>query len=671
LALPPPRTGVPLDSNKPYFNDHVSIIKVLKTPVTHTLTYLLRLHDRRHITMTMASSLPIPAPPRTPTPPTPLPDDEESSWGLGKDNNHTVRSTITFDPNSLDPTGLSPWSETFGVNGNDSNRFGAMNSSLNSPTSTVGELRTDGSLGPPPAGGRNPFNFQTQTIKDTPVIAKSVCQANSTSRLPTFRLRAPSLPFAPIAAETENRNYNQLSVSVGMAQTFLSVGRQQAEDDKYTDGPSLRAQSGNTYRRSGTGGNPARATGSNHRPFDDCPQSLARRQLLSSLTPPTDTHPYRFPTIDLNKQNIGQRRGHRYKHSSVSTQHQIFLEPPPRPPLALPASLPIPTYRETLQSLSREQYGRACWCVCHFMIAGIVHHSGDSSAALTALSHLIFFDASSALLCVIVDISHNFEVWKRASIRHPFGLQRAEVLAGFAMSIFLLFMAFDLISHNLKHVLESLGSHTPHHPHSHQRVLPGAVDLSALLSVAATLISAYFMKNHARISKAMRIPYLSSLPSLLSTPSHFLTLFCSVLMLILPLLSVTIYAWMDRLLCAIMAISMFVLGFHSAGAQGVMLLMSYKGDQKYTVKDVIREIKGEGMVMAVDEARFWQVHYGLAMANLKLRVKGIGGAGEEAALLKLRERVALLVRKRLGGEYGRGSGLLWEVTIQMDVEGRS
>jgi len=620
----------------------------------------------------MASSLPIPAPPRTPTPPTPLPDDGESSWGFDRDANPTVRSTITFDPSSLDPTGLSPWSETFGGNGNDSNRFGAMNSSLNSPTSTIGELRTDGSLGPPPAGGRNPFNFQTQTIKDTPVIAKSVCQITSHPRLPTIRIRAPSFPFIPAATETEKQDYNQLSVSVGAAQAYPSVGRQEAEDDKYTDVLSLHEQSGNIYRLSGRGSYPARATGSNHRQFDDTPpQSPTRRQLLSNLSPSTDTHPYKFPTINPNKQIIGQRRGHRYKHSSVSTQHQIFLEPPPRPPLALPASLPIPTYRETFQSLSREQYGRACWCICHFIIAGIVHHSGDSSAALTALSHLIFFDASSALLCVVVDISHNFEVWKRASVRHPFGLQRAEVLAGFAMSIFLLFMAFDLISHNLKHVLESLGSHTPHHPHSHQRVLPGAVDLSALLSVAATLISAYFMKNHARISRAMRIPYLSSLPSILSTPSHFLTLFCSVLMLVLPLLSITIYAWMDRVLCAIMAVSMFVLGLQCAGAQGVMLLMSYKGDQKSSVRDVIREIKGEGMVMAVEEARFWQVHYGLAMANLKLRVRGLGGAGEEAALLKLRERVALLVRKRLGGEYGKGSGLLWEVTIQIDIDGRS
>ncbi|KAG9241970.1 cation efflux family-domain-containing protein [Calycina marina] len=490
----------------------------------------------------MASSLPIPQPPRTPTPPTPLPDDEESAncgLGLGNDDNPAVRSTIIFDPSSLDPTSLSPWGSEFS---NNTPRFGAMDSTMNSPTISVGELQTDGSLGPPPVGGRNPFNFQTQTIKETPIVAKS---------------------------------------------------------------------------------------------------------------------------------NIGQRRGHRYKHSSVSTQHQIFLEPPPRPPLALPASLPIPTYRETLQSLTTGQLVSSCWCICHIAIAFIVHHSGETSAALTALSHLIFFDAISALVCLVVNVAHNFDVWKMASIRHPFGLQRAEVLAGFAMSIFLLFMAFDLLSHNLKHVLESLGSHMPHHPHTHQRVAPGAVDLSAVLSLVATFVSAFVMKNHARISKVMRIPYLENLPSILSNPSHFLTLFCSLLMLVLPLCSITMYTWMDRLLCATIAISMFVLGLHSATAQGVMLLMSYKGDEKRNVWDVIQEIKSEGMVMGVEEARFWQVHYGLAMANLRLRVKVIDGAGEEAALLKLREKIALLVKKRLGGESGKGSGLHWEVTIQMDADGRS
>ena len=51
------------------------------------------------------------------------------------------------------------------------------------------------------------------------------------------------------------------------------------------------------------------------------------------------------------------------------------------------------------------------------------------------------------------------------------------------------------------------------------------------------------------------------------------------------------------------------------------------------------------------------------MANLKLRVDG-----DEMQAQKLRERIQLLVRNRLGGGYGKGQGLSWEVTVQCTLE---
>lgn len=100
-----------------------------------------------------------------------------------------------------------------------------------------------------------------------------------------------------------------------------------------------------------------------------------------------------------------------------------------------------------------------------------------------------------------------------------------------------------------------------------------------------------------------------------------------------------------------------------------MLLMSYSGKG---VSEVMREIVNETAITGVDEARFWQVHYGLCMANLKLRVRGMGsGHSEDQALAKLRERICLLVRNRLGGGYGKGAGLKWEVTVQFSADGRS
>lgn len=421
-------------------------------------------------------------------------------------------------------------------------------------------------------------------------------------------------------------------------------------------------------------------------------------------------------------QNIGQRRGHRYKHSSISAQHQFFQEPPPRPPPVLPASLPIPTFREAWASMQRDQRARLWWCCCHAAVAMYVFFSAEGSLAMTALSHLVFFDVGSAAVCVTVDVLGNFEVWRRSSIRHPFGLQRAEVLAGFAMSVFLVFGGFDLISHNLKHFLESVGGHIPHHlttastseAHSHgggghahgaRYISPGTVDFASLAAAASTLVSAYGLRNHGRIRRVMRVPlpYLGSIlpgAGILANPFHFLTLFFSFLMLLLPLVSVSHFVWLDAFICAAIAASMFVLGTRLAVAQGLMLLMSYSGlpssgdhsatanrkmmhapEKKTggssvannsradhsTVSSVVREIESEPQVARVEEAQFWQVHYGLAMANLKVCL--VRGGLDDAALSQLRNRVAKVVQNRLGEGYGRGGNLRWEVTMQTSTDG--
>jgi Co/Zn/Cd efflux system component len=90
-----------------------------------------------------------------------------------------------------------------------------------------------------------------------------------------------------------------------------------------------------------------------------------------------------------------------------------------------------------------------------------------------------------------------------------------------------------------------------------------------------------------------------------------------------------------------------------------MLLMSFSGNG---VSDVMRDIQADPAVTAIDDARFWQVHYGLCMANLKLRV-----TGTEESLVKLREKITSLIRNRLGGGYGSG-GQKWEVTLQFAAE---
>ena len=406
------------------------------------------------------------------------------------------------------------------------------------------------------------------------------------------------------------------------------------------------------------------------------------------LPAPSADSPFNFQSTTLSKSPItrtnvvGQRRGHKYKHSSVS--HAIFLEPPPRPALSLPASLPIPTLKECRASMTPNQRHRSLWSLTHFLVAAYIWSSAQGSLALTALSHLILFDALGATVCVAVDVLSNFEVWKRSSIRHPFGLQRAEVLAGTAMSIFLLFMGMDLISHNLTHVLESIShpaAHASHHA-PHQRVSPGSVDLASLIAIVSTLISALALGNHARIGKAMRISYLTALPSILSNPSHFLTLSCSALLLLLPLLSIDIYIWLDRLLSSTIAVAMCLLGVRLTINLASMLLMSYDpttsssssisggAREQGDVQGVVRDIALDPLIASVEEARFWQVHYGLCLANLKVTCR----QREEDVVARLRERIASLVKNRLGGGYGGGgqAGIVkWEVSVEVRTDGRA
>ncbi|KAL6851809.1 cation efflux family domain-containing protein [Trichoderma novae-zelandiae] len=385
-------------------------------------------------------------------------------------------------------------------------------------------------------------------------------------------------------------------------------------------------------------------------------------------------NPFNFQTQVISttpvKSNVGQRRGHRYKHSSVSAQHHIFQEPPPRPPPVLPASLPTPTIREAWKSLQRDQRMRLYWGLCHVAIAMFIFYRSGGSLAAMALSHLVFFDAGSAAVCVVVDVLGNFEVWRRSSIRHPFGLERAEILAGFAMSIFLLFGGFDLLSHNLKHILESVGNHEAHHEldhgHDHERI---SLDLVSAAAIASTLVSAYGLKNHARIAKVMRVSYLATLPSILSNPFHFFTLFFSALISLMPLLSISLYAWLDRLICAVISLAMFSLGMRVAVAQGLMLLMSYGGNRgDVGVTAVLREIESESGIARVDGAQFWQVHYGLCMANLKLI---IANGYDELALVKLRNRISALIQNRLGEGYGNGGNVRWEVTLETTIDAGS
>jgi divalent metal cation (Fe/Co/Zn/Cd) transporter len=290
--------------------------------------------------------------------------------------------------------------------------------------------------------------------------------------------------------------------------------------------------------------------------------------------------------------------------------------------------------------------------------------------ATTALSHLLFFDALSSILCTAVLVGRNFEVWTRSSLRNPFGLERTELVAGLAMSIVLLFMGLDLISHGLTHSLENVGGHEAHHAHvHHEHAHDGELNIPALAAILSTLISATSSGSESRVGRS--IQHSSALPSwvltILRNPPHVLILTCATLLLALPLLQPTLHTPLDSALAFTLALAMIFFGARLCYTLGRVLLMSYPSANGNEVGEVVAEIWDVEGVLEVSEAKCWMVHYGLCMAGFRVGVR------ERADVERVRRRIEQIVRETLGkvgeGSDGKGKRARWEVSSMISVVG--
>ncbi|KAL6450187.1 ZRG17 Protein ZRG17 [Candida maltosa Xu316] len=200
-------------------------------------------------------------------------------------------------------------------------------------------------------------------------------------------------------------------------------------------------------------------------------------------SPSKIANPFNFQSQELMYQNNNgsnqtlqvkpaHRKGHKYKHSSVSMN--LFQEPPPASIgdvqlSAIPDSYPIPTFNETLSSITSNQKLRFSWSLFHLSVSVIIFVFGFKYklSSLSTLAHLVFYDSLGSFLIVFVDIMSNFEVWNKPSIAYPFGLGRVEVLVGFALSTSLVMVGFDLFSHFLEEFIILWVSPENHDDHEH------------------------------------------------------------------------------------------------------------------------------------------------------------------------------------------------------------
>lgn len=428
------------------------------------------------------------------------------------------------------------------------------------------------------------------------------------------------------------------------------------------------------------------------------PTSPSRRSTspIRRSNSPVKYLPFNFQPQEVqNGQNLqvkpAHRKGHKYKHSSVSMN--LFQETPIAviQPLSIPNLYPIPNFKESLLSITSKQKLKLTWSIFHLSLSLVVFVVGFKFklSAMSTLAHLIFYDSLGSIVIVFVDIMSNFEVWNNSSIAYPFGLGRLEVLAGFALSSSLIMVSFDLISHFLEEFIilivvdtneEHDGeNHSSHHIHGEHGSNANwfVYEFMILLTVAVTFISSNLILKDDRITEMIsEEKVLKALPeggilgqprqnqlqpsaSLGSSskdfksltqpaivakfirmcsrnPTHLLTLMYSIYLIVVPILPTPASFLIDvnEFTNLVIALLLCFLGCKLTKSLGGILLCSYPYSNydyhvlKAVITDKILSLDFYKNSNKIEKFFITKFNYQLYVIGLKISIKGISSDDE-------------------------------------------
>lgn len=377
------------------------------------------------------------------------------------------------------------------------------------------------------------------------------------------------------------------------------------------------------------------------------------------------------------------RKGHRYKHSSVSMN--LFQEPLPIDGVNLQQNLlpdlyPIPNLRESLASANGEQKLKLSFAFSHFFMSGLVFFIGVKyqQPAFSTLAHLVFYDSLGSLLVASVDIMSNFEAWSKSSIAYPFGLGRLEVLTGFALSASLVMVGCDLVSHFVEelvvsYVEPSSEEHGLHHIHgsNNPNVNWFLYELVLLSVIAMTWLTSTIIFAHGTISKmlaetesklantaskskdglldtgsASTNPKVSNFKNLIDifakNPIRLLTLLYSLFLFFVPMIPSSLKTKfgfdINEMSTLVVAFTLCYAGWNVLKTLGGILLISFPySDYDYNVLkasiiDKILSLPSFKKSYTLGNFSFSKVNYQLYVVGVCVSMKG-GSADDESRLL--------------------------------------
>ncbi|KAI1295005.1 Endoplasmic reticulum zinc transporter [Mortierella claussenii] len=286
------------------------------------------------------------------------------------------------------------------------------------------------------------------------------------------------------------------------------------------------------------------------------------------------------------------------------------------------------------------------WILIHSSIAVMTWLSGMRSGSLSiiGLSYMMLFDAFGVLNIFVSSVIHTDINMKRSTVKHPFGVQRFEILFGLFNAIFLLFIGMNMLKESLEHLMLE----DDHHGGSDHGAVVRVPLFWTIVALGATLISSLGYQNHKQYclltSSASQTSSqatfgrssASKIPLLIQNQFTMTSLAC-----VAGVILVALFPHMDALdkLVAIgQSIVMFYLGGPLTKVLGMILLQTTPPKALESVEEGMRQLSATNpSILRLERAHVWSNTYGQLIGTLVVSVAK--GADEQSILAIIHQRL--------------------------------
>ncbi|KAF9356536.1 Endoplasmic reticulum zinc transporter [Mortierella sp. NVP85] len=270
-----------------------------------------------------------------------------------------------------------------------------------------------------------------------------------------------------------------------------------------------------------------------------------------------------------------------------------------------------------------------------------------SAPTLIGLAYIMLFDAFGVLNIFVSSVIHMDKRMQRATVKHPFGIQRFEVLFGLSNAIFLLFIGMNMLKESLEHLMLEDGHHNNDNERGTHHTVARVPLFWTWIGLGATLISALGYRNHDQFCQLLRTaPFTSnrgaygrtnnSKLEILTRNRFTLTSLACVVGVILVAMFPRVEA-LDNLVAIGQSMAMFLLGGPLAKTLGMILLQTTPPGALENVEEAIRQLSATNpAILRLERAHVWTNTYGQLIGTLIVSVAI--GADEQAILATIHQR---------------------------------